>query len=104
MLSSYPQLQSRQSLALTALCYASDCELGESGLEQGGDGGVVEVLGAGKGSGAIVSNDARICIRCKESPDNLDVALLGCQHQRCYPSSIGMVYIGARFDESLDHS
>ena len=53
------------------------CELGESGFQQGGDGGVVLGLGEGKGSGAFVSKDARVCIRCKESPDYLDVANLG---------------------------
>ena len=45
-------------------CGASGCELGQSGLEQGGDGGVVLALGGGKGSDAIrVSNDARVCTR-----------------------------------------
>ena len=59
------------------------CELGESGLEQGHDGGMVHGLGAGKSSGASMSNDVRVGICCKESPDNLEVAILGCQCQRC---------------------
>ena len=41
--------------------------------------------------------------RCKESPDNLDVAILGCLHQRCYPLSVGMVNVGARCKESPDN-
>jgi hypothetical protein len=61
---------------------------------------VVEALGDGKSSGAIGSNIARICIRCKESLDNLDVAVLGCIHQRCCPLSIGMVDNGTRYKES----
>ena len=70
------------------------CELGESGLQQGRDDGAVQNLGEEKGSGTIVSNDAKIRIRCKESPDNLDVTKLGCQ--RCCPLSIGMVDVSTR--------
>lgn len=51
----------------------------KSGGKQGDDGSVVHGLGDGKGSGAIASDDAKVCIRCKKSSDNLDVALLGCQ-------------------------
>ena len=39
---------------------ASGCELGQSGLKQKGNGGVVEVLGEDKGSSSIVSNHARV--------------------------------------------
>ena len=80
-----------------------DSNLGESGLEQGNDGGVVVEFGIIESSEAIVSNDAGICICCKESPDNLDVAVLGCMHQRCCPLSIGMVDVGARRKESPDN-
>ena len=49
---------------------------------------------------AVVSNDARICLCCKESSDNLDAAVLGCQHQRCCPLRVGMVDICLRCNES----
>ena len=45
--------------------------------------------------------DARISVRCKESSDNLDMAILGSQHQRGYPVRPRMVDIGARLDEGL---
>ena len=70
------QIESSYSRALTALCCASGCELGKSGLKQSDDGGVVEGLGEDKGSAAIGSNDARVCIRCKESAADPPPALI----------------------------
>ena len=57
-------------------CLGGACELGELGLEERDDGGVLEVLGGGKGSCSIGRNEARISSGSKEDLDCLHMALI----------------------------
>ena len=56
-------------------CLGGACELGELGLEERDDGGVLVVLGGGKGSCSIGRNEARISSGSKEDLDCFHMAL-----------------------------
>ena len=57
-------------------CLGRACELGELGLEERDDGGVLVVLGVGKGSVSIGRNEARITSSSEEDLNYLHMAIL----------------------------
>ena len=62
-------------------CSGGACELDELGLEERDDGGVLVVLGDGKGSDSIGCCEARICSGSKEGLDCLHMALCTRSHE-----------------------
>ena len=95
-------------LQLIVLPRAGGCELGESGLQQDDDDGVVPGLCGVEGSFAIdrpsrSKSKAGIRSRCEKSTNDIDAAVSGCQHKQCQAASIGMVDVSTCLDEGFDH-
>ena len=83
-------------------CSGRAGELGELGLEERDDGGVLAVLGEGKGSDSFGCCDARISSGSKEDLDCLHMALCTRKHKGSHATSTDLVDLSTCSEKDTD--